>query len=202
LLHRGDIAGAQSLYRSTTRSLILLAVPVYVLLAMFAPLALDLLGPGFESAAVPLAVLCAGAIVSFCAGPVHSVLIMGGRSGLAAANKAVVLALNVALDIVLVPTLGLLGAAIAWSACMVLDCALAAWQVRRVHGISLDARHVIAPFVVAAGCTVLPATAALALGGGYVVALLATIIAAAGIAAISRAARWIPRRRASTTENS
>jgi O-antigen/teichoic acid export membrane protein len=186
LLHAGDTAGVVELYRRTTRSLILFGAPVYILLASFAPLALEVLGPEFAPAAPALIVLCLGAIVSFCAGPVHSILLMSGRSGLAAGNKAAVLVINVGIDVVLVPPLGILGAAIGWSVSMVVDSALATFEIDRLLGVRLDAASVALPLALAAACAGGPAAIALLLGGGWALAAAAGGLCLALVVVLSR----------------
>lgn len=62
-----------------------------------------ILGDGFAPGASVLVVLCIGSIVTFMAGNIHSLLIMSGRSGWAAVNKIVVLALNIVGNIIFIP---------------------------------------------------------------------------------------------------
>jgi O-antigen/teichoic acid export membrane protein len=130
LLHRGDTAGLADVFRAATTWLVLFSTPAYLLLAIFAPVVLSLLGPGFATGGTALVALCTGAIVTFLAGSIHSVLLMSGRSGLAALNKAVAVAVDVALLLVLVPIWGITGAAVAWATACLLDAVLATVQVR------------------------------------------------------------------------
>lgn len=84
LLHSGDQEQVRDLHRTITVWLVLFFTPIYVLLAAFSPVFLSLLGPGFVVGSTTLVILCAGAILTFQAGPIHSLLLMSGRSGYAA----------------------------------------------------------------------------------------------------------------------
>lgn len=132
MLHREDRRDLESVYRTATVWLVLFSTPVYILLAVFAPVALSLLGDSFADGEPVLIVMSIGSIITFLAGNIHSVLLMSGRSGLAAANKAIAVGVNVGLLYLLVPLWGITGAAIAWAIACALDAALAALQVRFV----------------------------------------------------------------------
>ncbi|MDC4233604.1 oligosaccharide flippase family protein [Actinomyces sp. B33] len=135
LLHLGRLDELDRLYSTATTWLVLFATPIHILMAVFAPALMRLLGDEFASGSAVLVVLCLGAVVTFLAGNIHSLLIMSGRSGWAAVNKAVVLVVNVVGNIVLVPRLGMIGAAAAWAACMVLDALMAGVQVIAFTGL-------------------------------------------------------------------
>lgn len=87
MLHLKDIKGVQNLYGIAAVWLVLFATPIYIVLAFFAPVALSLLGPDFQSGRSSLIVLCIGAIITFLAGNIHSVLLMSGRSGWALSTR-------------------------------------------------------------------------------------------------------------------
>ncbi|MGH3097551.1 MAG: lipopolysaccharide biosynthesis protein [Streptosporangiales bacterium] len=129
LLAKGRRREVQDLYGAATTWVLLCSAPIYLVLAIFAPVVLSLLGAEFTRAAWPLAVLCAGMLVSLAAGNVQSVLLMSGRSAWQTANRVVVLGMNIALNVALIPVMGILGAAVAWAASMLLDAGLAAAEV-------------------------------------------------------------------------
>lgn len=138
LMHRADVAGTQDLYRTATRWLVLFATPGFVLLVIYAPVLLSWLGPSFSPAAPALVILGTGAMITFLAGNIHSVLLMSGHAGWAAVNKAVAVVVSVTGCALLIPVLGLTGAAVAWTAAMLIDAAMAAIQVRRLVGVQLE----------------------------------------------------------------
>lgn len=142
LLFQEKFAELEALYRAATTWLILFGTPIYLLLAAFAPVVLGLLGPGFEQGATALVILCVGGILTFTTGNIQSVLLMSGRSGWAAFNKTIVLVVNVCGNLLLVPLIGLSGAAVSWALSMLIDAALATAQVRHFLGVRVDIRTV------------------------------------------------------------
>lgn len=105
-----------------------------LVLALGKPL-LILFGPEFD-AGYPLLLLLATAVVARSAvGPCESLLTMSGNQNICAVVYAATLALNVGLNVVLIPTLGLWGAAIATSAAMVFEASALSFTVWRKLGI-------------------------------------------------------------------
>lgn len=177
MLHRGDAPALESVYRTATIWLVLFSTPVYVLLSAFAPVALSLLGDSFADGRPVLIIMSIGSIVTFLAGNIHSVLLMSGRSGLAALNKAIAVATNVGLLYLLVPLWGLTGAAVAWAIACALDATLAAVQVRTVLGLRVSPLPGLYPLFVAAVSFGLPALLANRLLGETWVGLISAGLA-------------------------
>ena len=73
-------------------------------------------------------------LLATACGPVDSVLLMAGRSWLSLRNSTVALAVNVGLNLVLIPLYGIRGAAIAWSVAIVVRNLLPLVQVRDTSG--------------------------------------------------------------------
>lgn len=159
LLHRQESSELEDLYRTATIWLVLFSAPVYLLLAIFSPVVLSLLGEEFTAGAPVLTVMCLGAILTFLAGNIHSVLLMSGRSGLAAMNKAAAVATNIVLIVVLVPSWGIIGAAVAWVAACALDAALATLEVRIVLRLEVSPMPALRPLLLALGAVAVPALA-------------------------------------------
>ncbi len=65
-------------------------------------------------------------LVNLGTGNVTVVLLMGGKSSWGAINTGAALIVNIGLNLLLIPHLGILGAAIAWGASIVVDN-VAAW---------------------------------------------------------------------------
>lgn len=139
---RGDRAGFVDVYQVTTVWLVLLSWPLFLGLATWSPLLLGLIGEDFTVAAPALSVLALGMLVYVAMGNVNSALLMAGLSGVTAVNTAVALALNVVLNLALVPFLGLVGAAIAWAACLALDSLLCFVRGRGRTGVAMPWRQV------------------------------------------------------------
>lgn len=176
MLHLKDIKGVQNLYGIAAVWLVLFATPIYIVLAFFAPVALSLLGPDFQSGRSSLIVLCIGAIITFLAGNIHSVLLMSGRSGWAAFNKAVVLIITVVGSLVLIPWIGFLGAAVTWAISMAADAALAVIQVRTFVGVSMRLTEVLLPLGISLATFGLACTVACWVFGATWTGLIAAIL--------------------------
>jgi O-antigen/teichoic acid export membrane protein len=115
MLARGERDRAQSIYQTATWWITAMSWPVYVTLAVFGPLLLELFGDEFVEGGGALRILALTMLLAMAAGPASAALVMSGRSTWNLANTAVALALNVVLNLLLIPPLGMTGAAVAWS---------------------------------------------------------------------------------------
>jgi O-antigen/teichoic acid export membrane protein len=132
LLALGARDRALTLYQTTTAWLILVSWPIFFGSVAFAPLFLQVVGDGYESAAAAVVILCLTMLVATACGPVDSVLLMGGRSGLSLLNTGLALLAMVVLDFALIPTYGVTGAAIAWMVGILINNLLPLWQVHAI----------------------------------------------------------------------
>lgn len=123
------LAAVRRLHRDVALGTALLSWPFFVIAAYFAPEVLSLFGPDFTAGATALRILCLGLALSYAAGGVQSILLMGGRSTAQLGNKVACLVVNVGLNMALVPRLGIVGAATAWAVVLVLDAAMAWLQI-------------------------------------------------------------------------
>ncbi|MGW8482197.1 hypothetical protein ACWGJP_03620 [Microbacterium sp. NPDC055903] len=180
LMHRGDHEELQAVYRTATIWLVLFSTPVYLLLAAFAPVALSLVGEAFIEGDAVIILMSVGAIVTFLAGNIQSLLLMSGRSSLAAMNKAIAVAVNIALIYLLVPIWGIAGAAAAWAIAFSLDAALATIEVRYVLKLRISPAASFYPLLVAVLTIGVPAVAArLLLGPTWLGLIVATLVGGA-----------------------
>ncbi|MQW74772.1 oligosaccharide flippase family protein [Nocardioides sp. dk4132] len=190
MLARGRRQDVQDLYDVTGTWIVLAGAPVYVLLAAHAGTVLDLLGPGFDRGTSAVVALCVGGVGMLVGGNVQSLLLMSGHSGWAAANKGVVLAVNVAANLALIAPLGITGAAISWAACAWLDTVLAVLQVRRFTGVRLAVRSLARCLLAVLGCAAAVSWLVRAQVGEGVGALLLSVVltalAVGGYAAADR----------------
>jgi O-antigen/teichoic acid export membrane protein len=111
--HRGDRAAMARLATMTARMSLLFAILVVTALLIFGRVALAAFGPSFPDAFPVLAILCLGALVSAFTGSVGYFLLMTGHERTAATIMAGALLVAVTLDVLLIPTFGAVGAAIA-----------------------------------------------------------------------------------------
>ncbi len=129
LLARGDRDRAQNVYQVSTWWVMIGSWPVYLVLAVWAPLLMKLFGRGFTSGATALTILSLAMLISMAAGPVQVVLLMDGRAMWNLLNTSVGLAVVVVLSFALIPTYGIDGAAIAAAASIVVNNVAAFIQV-------------------------------------------------------------------------
>ena len=123
-------------YQVATSWLVLMAWPMYLGLAVFAPLLLRVFKPQYVAGASSLEILAVTMLIATGIGPVDMVLLMGGRSFWNLFNVIVALTVNVSLSLLLVPRIGIAGAAIAWAGSIVVNNVFPLAEVRaflRVH---------------------------------------------------------------------
>jgi len=135
LLAREDRAGAAAVYRTTTAWLVLLCWPLYLLVAAFADPIMDVFGKGYDAGAPVVVVLACTMLVASGVGTVDVLLIMGGRTRWNLGNSIAALVVNVAVDLLLIPPLGIIGAAVGWSAAILVNNLVPLGQVWRVLGL-------------------------------------------------------------------
>ncbi|RJL33615.1 polysaccharide biosynthesis protein [Bailinhaonella thermotolerans] len=134
-LDRGDLAGAREVYQASTAWLVALTWPFWIACAVAAPY---LVGSVFGLAgdAVTIAVIVAVTMMAATAcGMVDVVLTSAGETRRALANVLLSLAVTVIVDLALIPPLGAVGAALGWSAGVLVKNLLP--LVRVVRGIGL-----------------------------------------------------------------
>jgi len=133
-----DRAGA--LFATATTWGIAATWPLFLTLAIYSRTVLLVFGSRFEEGAGVLATLSLAMLLSSATGPVDWVLLMGGKSGWNLLNTASALAVNVTLNLILIPRIGIMGAAIAWAASIIVNSAaplLEAWLLLGIHPYSL-----------------------------------------------------------------
>ncbi|GAA1946316.1 hypothetical protein GCM10009798_01630 [Nocardioides panacihumi] len=175
-LAQGRLAAVRRLHHDVALGTALLSWPFFVIAAYFAPALLGLFGPDFTAGATALRILCLGLALSYAAGGVQSILLMGGRSRAQLGNKVACLVVNVGLNLALDPRFGIVGAATAWAVVLVLDTAMAWLQIL----VGMRLRLALRPAYVA-GTGVAVATTGLCLvadtWAGPVVAMFAAAVA-------------------------
>lgn len=139
----GNQTEAKRLFGDTAKLLVWCAWPFYLTLAIFSEGVLSLFGAGFTAGAVPLAIISLVMMLVVSAGGVQSMLLMGGKSRWQLGNKFCALAVAVLFNLWLVPLWGLLGAITAWSLAVLVDSALATFQVARSMRCSVPLRELL-----------------------------------------------------------
>ncbi len=131
-----DRQAANAIYQVTTAWLILLTWPLYLLAIVFGPTVLAIFGRSYHAGGTVMVVLAFAMLVATGCGQVDLVLITTGRSSWSLANGLTAMGVNVGLNLLLIPRLGILGAAIGWAAAIGLTNLVPLVQVAlaaRVH---------------------------------------------------------------------
>lgn len=184
---RGEVHLAGTVLRRTTVWLVALVWPGYLVLATLAPTLMALFGTGYVSGAPSLAILAVAMLLASAAGPLDVALLMAGRSAMSLLNTAVALAVDIVGCLLLLPHLGVTGAALAWAAAIVVRNLLTLEQTRRVLQLSATSRELAQVVTLALGCVgVVPGALAIV---GAPTALVASA-AAGGVAAYGGALWW------------
>lgn len=102
-------------------------------------LLLSLFGGAFTAGYILMAILLAGILAKAMVGPAETLLMMSGKQNLCVALYAGALTANVTLNVLLIPVLGIEGAAIATASAMGVEAILLHIAVRHALGITLFA---------------------------------------------------------------
>jgi O-antigen/teichoic acid export membrane protein len=127
---------SQLLYRVGTWWLVAASWPMYLSLAIFAPFILQMFGREFVEGTPALVILSLVMLVGVGTGNVSVVLLMGGKSMWNLSNTSAALGVNIVLNIILIPRLGMTGAAIAWAASLLVNNLLPLVQVLKALRLS------------------------------------------------------------------
>ncbi|HZE34562.1 MAG TPA: polysaccharide biosynthesis C-terminal domain-containing protein [Actinoallomurus sp.] len=178
LLALGDREGTARVFAGCTTWTVALTWPVHLSVAVAAPIYLSAFGHGYGAGQYATVILGLAMLLATGTGPVDVMLLMGGRSGLSLANNAAALVVDLALNAVLIPWLGITGAAIAWAAALATRNILPLVQVRQIFGMTPAGAGLGLAAASALACFgVLPLAARLAFG---TTATLAGLILGAG----------------------
>ncbi|MBC9733452.1 polysaccharide biosynthesis C-terminal domain-containing protein [Nocardioides marmotae] len=133
LLIGEDGAALRRTFAITTGWAVLLVWPLYLVVGTGAPTYLSVFGADYVTtgALATVAVMAATMLLAVGSGPVDTLLLMAGRSGLSMVNGLLALAVDVVACLVLVPRMGIVGAAVAWALALAVRSGLGIWQVRR-----------------------------------------------------------------------
>ncbi|CCH78160.1 membrane hypothetical protein [Nostocoides japonicum T1-X7] len=134
LHHVGDNVRLGETYAAATAWIMRLSLPAFIVLIVFPTSLLGIFGSTYAAGAAVTVTLALGQLVNAGTGPCATVLNMSGKVALNMANNIVVLALNIGLNFILIPRMGILGAAIAWSGSLALVNVARVVQVQRLTG--------------------------------------------------------------------
>lgn len=185
LLANHDLAATQRVYRTSTAWVIAVTWPIHLLVGALAPIILLLFGKGYDEGTWVVVILAGSMLVATGCGMVTMLLVMAGRTTANLINVVVALGANLALNVVLIPRWGIVGAAVAWAIAIVLSNLLPLFQIRVSLGLQPFGRSGAAVMLLAAITLAGVPSVGLLLGGGTPIMLgfaaIGVVFYAAGI---------------------
>ncbi len=133
VLAREGVDGARRLFQAATAWQVMLAWPAYLTAMVFAPYLVTAFGPGFEEGASVIIITGAGFLLASATGPIDMLLLMVGRGRFSLFNTGLALVINIAANLVLIPHLGIQGAALAWTLSLVVANGVPTVQMWVLH---------------------------------------------------------------------
>jgi O-antigen/teichoic acid export membrane protein len=126
--------------------------PFYLTWAVLAHALMKVFGAGYSSGSTIGVVLALAMLVATACGMVSMVLEMAGNTGVTLAQTSAALAADVGLDLLLIPHLGPLGAAIGWAAAILLNNLVPLWTLHRRYRLFPIARGGAIAMIAATVC--------------------------------------------------
>ncbi|MFF2488883.1 lipopolysaccharide biosynthesis protein [Microbacterium sp. NPDC058062] len=185
LLARSELEESSRLHTRVVRVMILLNWPFFLLLISMGGSVLLVFGPEFVEGWGPMALIAASMMLQTASGMLQSILLQGGRSAWQMYNKALAVAVSIGGNLLLVPVLGIWGAAITWVVVVMVDNLLAVWQVHRGMGVRLMPRRLLLPAAIPTVVFGLGGAAFTWLGGVGFAVLIVAVVVLSGIYAVT-----------------
>lgn len=128
-----DISRLQQMVTKSVRAALIFTLPVAAALIIFGGTVLSLFGGEFRQARSALAILIVGQLVNVAMGSVGLLLVMAGHEREVAFATGVCVVLNITLNLIMIPSLGVMGTALAVAASMIVwNVLVAVWVYRRL----------------------------------------------------------------------
>jgi O-antigen/teichoic acid export membrane protein len=153
-LARRDYVRAGRLYQVSTGWTMLISGPMYIAMAIFPATLLRPFGHSFHGGALTLTVLALAAFAGAATGSVTTILLMGGKSSWNLINTSAALGADLVLGILLIPHLGLIGAAISTDTGLLIANVLPVVQVFRLYRIHPFGPELWVSLAASVGCFV------------------------------------------------
>jgi O-antigen/teichoic acid export membrane protein len=135
LMHADGGAGLARFARTTVSWTFWPSLAMGIVLLLAGKPLLMLFGPGFDEGYTLLFLLVPGVLARAAVGPAESLLTMTGYQNVCAAIYSAALALNIGLNVLLIPQFGLWGAALGTAVATLFEASALAITVWRKHGI-------------------------------------------------------------------
>lgn len=146
LYREGDTATLRLSYVTATRWVLAITVPMFFLFTFLPAQSIgSVFGARYENAALALALLAVGSLVSVVLGPVNATLAGQGKTSILLSTTAIAASTNIILSFALIPTYGLLGAAVAWTVARVIFPAMGLSTLYASEGVTPFRRKLLLP---------------------------------------------------------
>ena len=136
LYKKKEMAALGTTARNTAKLMTLIASPLLLLFLIAPQWVMGMFGDEFQKGGILLSILAIGQFVNVATGSVGYLLMMSGKEKLMRNNVALIAAMSILLNAVLVPIYGALGAVIATAVCLSLQNLIAAHMVSSCLGIN------------------------------------------------------------------
>lgn len=134
LWETGNRVGLMTQFKTVSKWVFTLSLPVFCAYLLFAPGILNIFGDDFTRGATALMILALGQIVNAVVGPIGFILTMTGRQKLNLVNSISLAGSNVALNLILIPRYGMNGAALATTLSLAATNILRVIEVKILYG--------------------------------------------------------------------
>jgi O-antigen/teichoic acid export membrane protein len=111
--HKGELGQLKTLFKMVTKWVFSLSLPPAILLIFYSREVMTIFGQAFSAGALVLTILVVGQIMNSLTGPLGVMIDMSGRSKYTLLNSVLHFTLQIILCFLLIPTYGVLGAAVA-----------------------------------------------------------------------------------------
>ena len=115
LYNRKEMKRLETLFKTITKWIFTLSIPVFLLMFSFSKEILGIFGPQFVTGSGCLRILAAGHFINVLTGSVAYMLIMSGRPNITLLNTLTAFIASVLLNYLLIPPYGIFGAAVAYA---------------------------------------------------------------------------------------
>ncbi|WP_171064195.1 oligosaccharide flippase family protein [Actinomadura soli] len=184
VLAHDDRRSANTLYQTATSWLMLANWPLFLLAVLFAEQLLRLFGQGYHDGAPVIVVLAVAMLLRAGTGMVEVVLMMAGKTTWNLANIVLALGVNVCVSVLLIPHIGIMGAALGNGAALLARNVVPLLQLRMKLGLHPFGRGSLAAAALAGVCFgAIPLVVRLTAGDGLPELAAAAAIGTAGYVA-------------------
>jgi O-antigen/teichoic acid export membrane protein len=157
LLATDQMGVLSRVFKIATAWNVAIAWPIYLAVGCAPGVYLSVFGDTFsEQGRLTVIVMMLGMLAGVYSGPVDTLLLMAGRSTVSLVNSLVALTIDLGGCLLLIPVMGISGAAVAWAAAVVVRSFLGYLQVRRALGLSPISKASAVSGSAAVGCFGLP----------------------------------------------